>query len=574
LILVITLLAFGLRVWQLEGVPPGWRDDELINSLVISQKVLDGDWMVYFPDASGHEWFYHTLSAGMLALFGPNALGMRLLSAILGTLAVPVLFVMGRRLGGTAVGLTAAAALAVSFWSLMYSRFGLRHITMPLLALLTITFFWQTLFSNPQSSAPSPRAPILMALFMALGFYTYFAGRGVPLILLAFVAYLVLFDRKQVWRRGRPLALGFGLAAALAIPLVVTLAPQSEVEGRVGELAVPLVEARQGNFEPMLEQVRITLGMFHANGDGEFLYNIPGRPVFGVVGAVFFWAGVGLALWQVARGLPGDESGEGRTAVFLLLWWLAGIAPGFVSVPPASLGHTIVAQPAVFLLAAWPIKKIANRQLSIVNCQWFAVGLGLLLVAAVAVRDVPDYFVRWPQRGMVRFLYRADVAELADVLAERPDLTDFGVTGLLAGPWDRLALAIDAQTAVYPRWYNPERVALLMPSLSFMGFPETAVQFADVFTLDEPGVTAGAYQFFMAETAVLPPEPMACFVNGLCLLVADYDAATGQALLLWQAAEALDLPPMPLISNPPPPGVYAGPRLSVFAHLLDGEGQL
>ena len=33
------------------------------------------------------------------------------------------------------------------------------------------------------------------------------------------------------------------------------------------------------------------------------------------------------------------------------------------------------------------------------------------------------------------------------------------------------------------------------------------------------------------------------------------------------------LPPIPLISNPPPPGVYAGPRLSVFAQLLSSDGQ-
>ncbi|MGD8856485.1 MAG: hypothetical protein PVG33_09175, partial [Chloroflexota bacterium] len=61
---LLTLLAFFLRVWQLDKAPPGWRDDELINSLVISQKVIDGDWAVYYPDASGHEALYHILNAG------------------------------------------------------------------------------------------------------------------------------------------------------------------------------------------------------------------------------------------------------------------------------------------------------------------------------------------------------------------------------------------------------------------------------------------------------------------------------------------------------------------------------
>ncbi|MFN2139940.1 MAG: hypothetical protein ACK2U5_05630, partial [Candidatus Promineifilaceae bacterium] len=56
LLLVLVLLLAGLlRFWRLDKVPPGWRDDELINSLVISQHVLDGDLAVYYADASGHE---------------------------------------------------------------------------------------------------------------------------------------------------------------------------------------------------------------------------------------------------------------------------------------------------------------------------------------------------------------------------------------------------------------------------------------------------------------------------------------------------------------------------------------
>jgi 4-amino-4-deoxy-L-arabinose transferase-like glycosyltransferase len=141
--LLIVLIAFFLRVWQLDGVPPGWRDDELINSLVISQKVLDGNWAVYYADASGHEALYHALNAGMLGLFGANVMGIRFLSVLLGTLAVPLTYVLGQRLFNRTTGLVAAAALSVSFWSLMYSRIGLRHVLAPLLALLAFWFFWK-----------------------------------------------------------------------------------------------------------------------------------------------------------------------------------------------------------------------------------------------------------------------------------------------------------------------------------------------------------------------------------------------------------------------------------------------
>jgi hypothetical protein len=44
----------------------------------------------------------------------------------------------------------------------------------------------------------------------------------------------------------------------------------------------------------------------------------------------------------------------------------------------------------------------------------------LLLIASIAARDLPDYFQRWPERGMVRFLYRADIQDVADYVNANP----------------------------------------------------------------------------------------------------------------------------------------------------------
>ncbi|MCZ7666284.1 MAG: glycosyltransferase family 39 protein [Chloroflexi bacterium] len=91
-------------LWQLDSVPPGWRDDELINSLVISQHVLDGEWAVYYPDASGHEALYHALNAIFLALFGATVWGIRYLSVLLGTLTVALTYRFGKKLFGVRWG--------------------------------------------------------------------------------------------------------------------------------------------------------------------------------------------------------------------------------------------------------------------------------------------------------------------------------------------------------------------------------------------------------------------------------------------------------------------------------------
>lgn len=140
--LVITWLAFLARAWQLDVVPPGWSDDELSNIYVLAQKIFAGDYSVYYNDATGLEAPYHIISGLFLRLFGFNVVGIRLFSAYLGLLTVPLTYQLGRRLFNRQIGLIAAAALAVSFWSLIYSRVNLRHIGLPVMALGMFWWFW------------------------------------------------------------------------------------------------------------------------------------------------------------------------------------------------------------------------------------------------------------------------------------------------------------------------------------------------------------------------------------------------------------------------------------------------
>ena len=599
---ILTLLALALRLWRLDSVPPGWRDDELINVLVISQKVLAGDWAIYFADASGHEGLYHTLVAGMLRVFGFTAVGIRGLSVLFGTLTIPLTYLVGRRLFGRIVGLTAALGLAFSFWSLMYSRFGMRHISVVFFTLLAFHFLWRgfTILTDLQESEKSNGWLVnfgLVGLFLGLNFYTYFASRGVPLTLLAFFVYLALFQQPLLKRSWRGFLVMGGITAVLALPLIITLNQQPEAEARVAELAAPLIEAREGNFTLLGEHVVRTLSMFHSDGDDEWLYNIPFRPIFGPIGAIFFWLGVAIAVWRtvqiIRRGnkMPSYLTGDAAYP-FLLIWWLVGIAPGFVSVPAASLGHTIVAQSAVFLLAALPIgtafqayrRQRENAQgnsswyQQALGSRWVFVALALLLVGMIGWRDTADYFNEWPNRGLTRFLYLADVKELAHYLADYPELTDFGITSLLAGPWDKEAFKIDLAetTIVNPRWYNPQRAILLAIAgerpLVFSGYPNVPTLYEDWYE-NRSSQKAGGYQLSEINPGLVWDNAQkVCFQNGLCWLTANYDQVDQTLMMIWSVERPLDLPEATLISNPPPPGVYAGPRLLAFGQLLDAAG--
>jgi 4-amino-4-deoxy-L-arabinose transferase-like glycosyltransferase len=585
LLVGILLLAWGLRLCCLDTVPPGWRDDELIEIYALSGEVLAGHPTFYFTGASGHEPLYHTLRAGAIALWGVNSLTNHLLPIVSGTLAVPLTYRLSRRLFGRKAALLAAVLVAVGFWPLMYSRFGVRHQMLVPLALAVFYFLWPADRSSP---ATSRVRMVAGGVALAAALYAYTASRVIPFVLLAFGLYLALCHRERFRRWWRPLLVTLLLAAVLTAPMWFAIARgRSEAaaqgvgaDARLAELAVPLRELQAGDPRPLLASVWTTLGMFHATGDPEWLYNVADRPVFNLLGGALLWAGVVLCLfrWRQPRYF------------FLLLWLGFGLALTFISVPPASLSHSILAQPVAYILPTLPLveikSQIANRKLQITNRKsqirrlLFAICylLFAIFLLSDAIRDLYDYFVVWPQEEMVRVLYRADYREASRYLDAHPEITDVAMSSTLFGPWDRLALDVDTRRDdVGVRLFDPGRVLVwsggnevstvlltswphpAVPIDGFLGPPEAISPHLTRHTLPP-----------ISNLQSLISNPTR-FANGLELIEARWIGETG-LLTIWRVAEPLDLPPMPIVANPPPPGVYSGPRLKVFAHLLATDG--
>ncbi len=158
-LVALLLLAWLARAGWLEQVPPGWRDDELIEIHVLAAEVLGGHYPLYFTGASGHEPLYHYLHAGLHALLGTNVLSGHLLSAAFGLLNVALTYALARRLTRSrGAALLGALGMALGFWPLMYSRFGLRHIGSVTFALVSLYWLWRAL-DRPQPRLRSLRAP-------------------------------------------------------------------------------------------------------------------------------------------------------------------------------------------------------------------------------------------------------------------------------------------------------------------------------------------------------------------------------------------------------------------------------
>ncbi len=589
--LALTLVAWGLRLVALESAPPGWRDDELIHIHTLSGELFNGHFPLYFTGASGHEPLYHYLNAGLHAVLGYNVLSGHLLAVWCGTLAVPLTFKLTQRLFGFLPATLAALALSTSFWSLMYSRFALRQISLPLLTLAAFYLLWRLLSDRPPARS-AIRPAFLAGLALGASLYTYPASRVLPALVAIMALYLVLFHRDVFRRTWRALALALIVVLVLALPLASAIAHGASeaaaqgigADARLVELARPIRALRDGDPDPLLENIWLTLGMFHATGDPEALYNIPDRPVFNLVDGALFWAGVLICMWRW------------RTPryFFLLLWLGAGLSPTVLSVPPASLSHSILIQPLAYLLPALALTEgyrwLQTRfKLTTQAPLWVAAALVFLL--PTAYRDLRDYFVRWPRLSYVRFLYRADYRDAARYLDEQSESRDWAVGSLLMGPWDRLALDVDVQRDdLTLRLFNPQR-ALLYPTglepgaVLLPSYPPPAPSIERLLRQDNPTdpghprPTLTTYR--LATRAEWQNAPLAQFDNGLDLVAVVWEALPppepGQEMTLltyWMVAAPLQLPPMPLVANPPPPGIYAGPRLAVFAHLLAADGTL
>ncbi|HOU14944.1 MAG TPA: glycosyltransferase family 39 protein [Anaerolineae bacterium] len=560
-VVALLLLAWGLRWIALLDTPPGWRDDDLIELYTFSWDILQNGPQLYFAGASGHEPLYHTLRAPLLAAAGLNQASARWQAAVFGTLAVLLTWAVGRRLFTREVGLLSGALVAVSFWALMYSRVAIRHIGVLPWALLAIYGAWRVL----QDERPSRAAVLGITIGTAGAIYTYYAGRLIPALLL--VALPFVGGRKGRWK---PYLAALAVGVLLAAPMFWAASHIPGADARVGELAVPLTALAEGDIRPLAQTTWTTLGMAHAKGDPEWLYNFAERPVFSLVGALLFYFGMLTRIGHLNQA----------NARLLLLWLGAGIAPAFISLPPSSYGHTILALPAVYLLLAMPMKAAARRW------QWTTIPLCALTFALVAGRDLPDYFVTWPQASMVRFLYRADYRALAGYLDARPEIEDAAVGSFLFGPWDKVAVETDMQRQdVALRWVNPERTLVGGKApLRFYAQDENkrAPQFQALLDA-APVIEAPVGMQGLLLTLPDPPDDARTTdIDGQALAAQPFaDALALQAVAWndnvtltawWTVIGALPLPTETLIANPPPPGVYNGPRLSVFAHLLAADG--
>lgn len=211
----LTALAGILRFAALGAVPDIVSGDEgTIGWIALT--VRDGAIKNMFATKFGHSVLYlYGIAMGM-NVFGTGPLGLRFTSALMGTLNVPVLYALARRMFNPRVAVVAAGLLAVSHIHVHFSRI--------IVAGSIQDAFWATVIFYLFYTALQTRSTVqfvISALALGIHFHIYMGGR--LLILLMPVLIVALF---ALAKGGRALIrANLGNLVFFSIALVVSAMP-------------------------------------------------------------------------------------------------------------------------------------------------------------------------------------------------------------------------------------------------------------------------------------------------------------------------------------------------------------
>lgn len=424
LLIGLLLLAFVLRVVALDQIPPGLSHDEAYNGVTAMQVLRDGQRPIFFEINKGIEPLIIYLEALAFSAFGIGPVPMRLVNVICGMLTVALAYPLAKRLFNRRVALLAMAGLTVSFWAIFTSRLALRAVTLPPLLLLTLYLLWLGLTANPKSTPVRQAVQnlkwfALTGLAMGATMYTYLSGRFVPLLVLAVFGHQLL--RRQITRRHwLGLAITFLIWAILFAPLANYFWQHQDSFTERSSQVSTIPYALNGDFGPLLRHTLRTLAMFTFHGDETDRYNLSGRPIFDWLNGLFLYLGLGLSLVRLRRrvSLAGP-------AALLWLWFFFMLLPGFITDDSPHFLRTIGAIPVAYILWALGVET-ALQQISTWKSHYvlrftfhasriifhpFSLIFLLLLVATFYTAY--DYFGRWTNAPEARYIYGADIAEVA-----------------------------------------------------------------------------------------------------------------------------------------------------------------
>jgi len=439
-------IALVLRLHALGSIPFSLFRDEARHGLVALEILRDPTYKpVFVPPPVSQPAAYMYLLAWVFERFGVSLASLRVVSALAGAAAVPLLVFVLRPLHGLRVSALAAFGLAASSWHLAISRFAMPYTLPTVMALAAYGLLLRGIEDG--------RLVPFVGAGLALGLAQYGAqtSRVLPLVAAALVAdaWLCRGDGR-VATRGRLLAGSFAtalVAALTAAPLLraASLDPDAFL-ARTREVALWNGETGEGDYlgRLLLWNAARYAGAFHVQGDWNGRHHLPGAPLLDPISGVC--AAVGVV--AVARAL-----GERRSR-FLAYWLAAGLLPGLLSGDAPTALRTVEAAPAVYAIAAIGADRVLGGRAG-------RIPVVVAIASAVLAYNAWTYFVRmyetpavWRRGGAVATRLGETLRDLAARGRLGPETPLYVPAAFLESPDDGDVLRFLTEDRGSPRVYD------------------------------------------------------------------------------------------------------------------------
>jgi 4-amino-4-deoxy-L-arabinose transferase-like glycosyltransferase len=342
-------LAFGLRLINLDGLPPTLSGDEGstgLQAVSFIQGEADNLFSVGWFSFPSLSFAVQSIGIGLL---GQTTAGLRLMSALAGALTVAGLYWLVLTGFGRLVAVMAAFVLATLHYHIHFSRLGVNNIWDGLFAVLTLAGLAHGWRYERRLGF------IIAGLGLGLGQYFYVSFRVMPLLLLLWAVLALVFDRERFRRLLPDLILSALIAFVVALPLLLYFA------GEPDEFFAPMrrvtvfggwleqMAAMEGQPAPVIlarQVARTAAGITHV--PLRHWYN-PGSPLLLPASAGLFLLGL---LWLLLR--------PRLLGWLVLLPILAVILLGGLSQDAPASQRYILATPALATVVAIPLAVVAR----------------------------------------------------------------------------------------------------------------------------------------------------------------------------------------------------------------------
>jgi 4-amino-4-deoxy-L-arabinose transferase-like glycosyltransferase len=438
LLLTAVLIGAVFRFVSLDTVPPSLEQDEVVNGYDAYSLFLTGrDHLGHPISLAGLESYgdwvsplLTFLTIPVVGLFGLNAIAIRSVSAALGVLAIPSVYLLAMELfQRRAIAVLAAWFIALSPWAVMTSRYAIPPATVPpMITVMLASILWT-------ARRRSTHGIVAVALFTGLTILGYPTMKlYVPLL---GIAVLVLYGGALL--RIKKEAIGYAAFVLLLVagPNLYLSARDPAGKARYDQLSVfNRIENVDAGVLAHQYWTYLSPKFLFLRGDTYANRTQPGHGMELWSILPFLLIGLGWLVWTVVRPHPPAHR---RPAVLLLVALALYPIPGMLTTPAPHASRGTQAIPLLAILAAIGavtagtfVVRLLRRQRQPAQ-RAALIALWTLPIATLMTSEVvsryDNYFNDYPKNWQVAWYFQYGLEEtLAYARAHEAEYDEIWVT--------------------------------------------------------------------------------------------------------------------------------------------------